>query len=147
MGYSATRNRPRGRAGAPAPDARRRMRVFVYGTLLSGEPNHYLLHGQLLVGEARTRAQFNLVSLGAFPALVAGGEVAVRGEVYDIDAATLAALDRLEGYPGFYAREPVELDGGVVGEALAYLLPSERVAGRPEIPHGDWKTWRKERRQ
>ena len=75
------------------------------------------------------------------------GEVAVRGEVYDVDAATLAALDRLEGYPGFYDREPVELHGEVAGEALAYLLPRERVSERPEIPHGDWKAWQKETRQ
>lgn len=122
------------------------MRVFVYGTLLSGEPNHYLLHGQPLVGEARTRARFNLVSLGGFPAMVPGGEVAVRGEVYDVDAETLDALDRLEGYPDFYDREPVELHGEVAGEALAYLLPRERVSERPEIPHGDWKAWQKETR-
>ena len=147
MGYTSTSKNPRGRAAAPAPDARRPMRVFVYGTLLSGEPNHFLLRGQPLVGEARTRARFNLVSLGAYPALVAGGEVAVHGEVYDVDAETLAALDRLEGYPGFYTREPVELDGGVSGEALAYLLPPERVAGSPEISHGDWKAWRKETRR
>ena len=94
-----------------------------------------------------TRPRFNLVSLGAFPALVSGGEVAVRGEVYDIDAPTLGALDRLEGYPGFYTREPVELDGEVTGEALAYLLNPERVAGSPEISHGDWKAWRKENRR
>ena len=123
------------------------MRVFVYGTLLSGEPNHHLLHGQPLVGEARTEARFDLVSLGGFPAMVPGGEVAVRGEVYDVDEETLADLDRLEGYPGFYTREPVELHGEVAGEALAYLLPPERVAERPTIPTGDWKTWRKEARQ
>ena len=147
MGYTSTSEKPRGRAGTPAPDARRPMRVFVYGTLLSGEPNHHLLHGQPLVGEAHTRPRFNLVSLGAFPALVSGGEVAVRGEVYDVDAPTLGALDRLEGYPGFYTREPVELDGEVTGEALAYLLNPERVAGSPEISHGDWKAWRKENRR
>ena len=147
MGYTSTSKKPRGRAAAPAPDARRPMRVFVYGTLLSGEPNHHLLHGQPLVGEARTRARFNLVSLGGFPAMVHGGEVAVRGEVYDVDEETLAALDRLEGYPGFYDREPVELRGEVTGEALAYLLAPERVAGSPEIQHGDWKAWRKEARQ
>jgi gamma-glutamylaminecyclotransferase len=147
MGYTTTSERPRDHAGTPAPDARRPMRVFVYGTLLAGEPNHHLLDGQQLVGEARTRARFCLVNLGPFPALVAGGEVAVRGEVYEVDASTLAALDRLEGYPGFYTRQPVHLDGEATGEALAYLLAPDRVAGSPEIPNGDWKAWRKERGQ
>jgi gamma-glutamylcyclotransferase (GGCT)/AIG2-like uncharacterized protein YtfP len=96
-----------------------RARVFVYGTLRAGEPNHYLLHHHDLVARARTEAAFELVSLGAFPAMIAGGATAVVGEVYEIDlhiawqCATaalrrvacwqrsvgypLAALDRLEG--------------------------------------------------
>ena len=72
-----------------------RARVFVYGTLRAGEPNHYLLDHHDLVARARTEAAFELVSLGAFPAMIAGGTTAVVGEVYEIDPVTLAALDRL----------------------------------------------------
>ena len=73
-----------------------RARVFVYGTLRAGEPNHYLLDNHDLVTRARTEAAFELVSLGAFPAMIAGGATAVVGEVYEIDPVTLAALDRLD---------------------------------------------------
>ena len=73
--------------------------VFVYGTLLFGERNHGLLVSARLVGEARTLPAFQLHDLGPYPGLVAGGEHAIVGEVYAVDDATLAALDRLEAPP------------------------------------------------
>ncbi len=94
-----------------------RARVFVYGTLRAGEPNHYLLDHHDLVTHARTEAAFELVSLGTFPAMIAGGATAVVGEVYEIDPVTLAALDRLEGHPRFYQRSAIR---------------------RTRIPSGDW---------
>lgn len=118
-------------------------RVFVYGTLLSGEPNHRLLADAELVGAARTEPEFDLVSLGAFPAMVPGGGTAIAGEVYEVDPDTLEALDRLEGHPRFYRRRAVRLDDG--GEVLAYLLTPDQVRGRPRITSGDWRRERKER--
>jgi gamma-glutamylaminecyclotransferase len=118
-------------------------RVFVYGTLLSGEPNHRLLADAALVGAARTEPEFDLVSLGAFPAMVPGGRTAIAGEVYEVDRPTLDALDRLEGHPRFYRRRAVRLDDG--GEVLAYLLTPDQVRGRPRIESGDWRRATKER--
>ena len=57
-------------------------RVFVYGTLLAGEPNHHVLVGEpnhhVLVGarfvaQARTEAAFELRDLGPFTGLVRDG--------------------------------------------------------------------------
>ena len=107
-------------------------RVFVYGTLLSGEPNHRVLAGAELLGEARTEPEFDLVSLGAFPAMV-----------HAVDRGTLAALDHLEGHPRFYRRRRVRLDDGE--EVLAYLLSREQAHGRPKITSGNWRHQRKER--
>lgn len=120
-----------------------RTRVFVYGTLLSGEPNSHLLERGDLVSKATTEPSFELVSLGAFPGMVAGGETAVRGEVYAVDRWTLTAMDRLEGHPRFYRREPIRMDDGT--EALAYLLSGEQAAGKTKIASGDWRSHRKER--
>ena len=115
---------------------RERTRVFVYGTLRAGEPNHHLLDHHALVGEALTEPAFELISLGAFPAMIAGGTTAVVGEVYEVDPVTLAALDRLEGHPRFYQRTVIRLEGG--DEVLAYLLSPEQAQGRTRIPSGDW---------
>jgi len=115
--------------------------VFVYGTLLNGEPNHRVLAEAELVGLASTEPAF-LVDLGAFPALVPGGNTAVAGEVYKVDNATLARLDRLEGHPRFYRREPITLDSGQ--DALAYLQAIEQTRGQLRISSGDWRSWMKE---
>ncbi|SDF37355.1 gamma-glutamylcyclotransferase family protein [Myxococcus virescens] len=117
--------------------------VFVYGTLLSGEPNHHLLRGARLVGPARTRPCFTLYDYGPFPALASKGQHTVAGEVYEVDAPMLAALDRLEGHPRFYQRSPITLDGGARVEA--YLFPKARLAGCPTIESGCWRLHLQER--
>ncbi|HMJ14639.1 MAG TPA: gamma-glutamylcyclotransferase family protein, partial [Polyangiaceae bacterium] len=68
-------------------------RLFVYGSLLSGEVDHVLLQGAEYLGEAATPAEYYLVELNAFPALVAGGQLCVQGECYRADAALLRRLD------------------------------------------------------
>jgi gamma-glutamylcyclotransferase (GGCT)/AIG2-like uncharacterized protein YtfP len=118
-------------------------RVLVYGSLLSGEPNHRLLARATLVGAARTQAGFTLYDLGAFPGMVAGGDGAVLGEVYEVDAATLASLDRLESHPSWYCRTPITLADGRAVET--YLLTHRHVAGCPVVASGDWRAHRREK--
>lgn len=121
---------------------RARTRVFVYGTLLTGERNHRLLQNAKLVAMGRTKPAFELRDLGLFPALVRGGDHAVVGEVYEVDMATLAALDLLEGHPRFYRRTRIVLDDGAVVQT--YLLTPQQVEGRPVIVSGNWRSRRKE---
>ena len=125
---------PKGQRGAL-------VRVFVYGTLLAGEPNHRVLAGAKLVAQARTEPAFELRDLGPFPGLVRGGEHAVVGEVYEVDVPTLAALDRLESHPRFYKRTRIALEGALVE---TYLLTPEQVEGRPIIASGNWRQRGKE---
>ena len=133
------RNAPR---GARQRELEARTLVFVYGTLLFGERNHRHLVGARLIGEARTQPAFQLHDLGAYPGLVAGGEHAIVGEVYAVDEATLAALDRLEGTPDFYRRVSIVLVDDTSAET--YLLTPEQVAGHPVIASGSWRARRKE---
>ncbi len=112
-------------------------RVFVYGSLLSGEPNHRVLASARCVGETRTERRFALHNLGAYPAMVAGGAHAIVGEVYEVDARTLASLDALEGHPRFYRRTTIALADGTSAET--YLLTPAQVEGRPLIASGSWR--------
>ena len=91
---------------------------------------------------ARTKPRFELVSLGPYPAMVAGGTTAVLGEVYEVDQETLAKIDLLEGHPHHYRRELVRLEDGE--EVLAYLLPRDKAEGLPRIESGDWKDARRQ---
>jgi gamma-glutamylaminecyclotransferase len=124
-------------------------RVFVYGSLRKGEFNHRLLAvpgARLIMARSRTEPGYELRDLGAFPGMVRGGAGAVIGEVYEVDEATLAALDRLEGHPRFYTRTRIALRDLEAGAAVeAYLLRPEQVVGKPLVISGDWRAHRRDR--
>ncbi len=106
-------------------------RIFVYGTLLRGGRWHHLLSTASFEGRVRTAARYRLVDLGPYPALRPSGGCAVPGELYTVDADLLAELDELEGHPGFYRRDRVDMEGA--GEAQAWLLPEHLHTGAPTI--------------
>jgi gamma-glutamylcyclotransferase (GGCT)/AIG2-like uncharacterized protein YtfP len=111
-------------------------RVFVYGTLRAGESNHGLLAGARFVGLARTRPEFRMFDLGPYPAITAEGSTAIEGEVYEVDDAMRARLDRLEGHPTMYTRTPIVLADGSAAEA--YLMSAARLRRYAEIRSGNW---------
>jgi gamma-glutamylcyclotransferase (GGCT)/AIG2-like uncharacterized protein YtfP len=113
-------------------------RVFVYGSLLSGLHNHDVLGGARCVGLGETAPSYTMVSLGAYPGVVEGGRGRVVGEVYEVNATTLARLDRLEGHPRFYTRKWVRLVDG--SEAWMYVLPWAHARRGERIPGGDWRS-------
>lgn len=101
--------------------------LFVYGTLLRGEPNHALLAGAgRFVRDARTEPAYTLWDLGPYPALTLGGATAIEGELWDVDA-----FDDLDAYEGeSYARVLVTLEGGERVQAYALLHAAERGSAR-----------------
>lgn len=116
--------------------------VFVYGSLLRGERNHGQMAGARFLGPARTLARYALYHLGNYPGMTEGSQ-AIEGELYEVDARRLAALDAFEGHPNYFRRGPVVLEGG--GRAEGYLLTRAQVAGRPLVPSGSWRARDKER--
>jgi gamma-glutamylaminecyclotransferase len=114
-------------------------RIFTYGTLISGEPNHRVLRGSRCLGPACTPPRFKLVDLGAYPGMLADGNTSVVGEVYDVGDDVLAALDRLEGHPHLYKRAPIVLAGW--RRAETYFFPPAPAKGRTVIESGDWRNW------
>lgn len=116
-------------------------RVFVYGTLRRGASNHRRLAGAAWVGDGTVRGR--LYRIDWYPGLVlddAAGEV--RGEVHEVDAATLAALDAYEGSE--YRRVRVAVVGGVASGGPGTVLEAwawEWIGPIDEarrIRSGDW---------
>jgi gamma-glutamylcyclotransferase (GGCT)/AIG2-like uncharacterized protein YtfP len=110
--------------------------LFVYGTLMTGQPNAGHLAGAAYLGPARTAAAYTLLDLGPHPGLVTGGATVVAGELYEVLPDHLHRLDVFEEHPDVYRRTAVTLaDGRAV---LAYLLVRPPQAPRP-IGCGDWR--------
>ncbi len=113
--------------------------LFVYGTLRRGEYNHHVLGNAPLLGLYRTRAHYTMLKLGWYPAVIAGGRTAIRGEVYALNKALLARLDSLENYPEEYLRECIATP---CGPAWIYLYRQPPPPGTPLIASGDWRLTR-----
>lgn len=91
--------------------------VFVYGTLKKGFNNEPLLSDQKFLGKAvladENFKMYEVEGYYKFPALVEckdGNGYKIFGEVYEVDDACLASLDRLEGVDhGLYERILVDV--------------------------------------
>jgi gamma-glutamylcyclotransferase (GGCT)/AIG2-like uncharacterized protein YtfP len=112
------------------------MLIFVYGTLRRGEPNHGELRHARFVSHAATLPKYELVDMGAYPALVEGGKTAVQGELYEVEDALLAHLDIFEDVPTLYERKPIAIRNG---QAMAYVMRHEQTRRAARIATGDWR--------
>jgi gamma-glutamylcyclotransferase (GGCT)/AIG2-like uncharacterized protein YtfP len=118
--------------------------VFFYGTLMRSGDNHGVLEplGARFVREASTAEARVLVDLGPYPALLGSGALEatspVFGEIFEADAAALAALDDFEGVPHLYTRELASFVGadGERLEAFVYVFARSLPRRARVIPSG-----------
>lgn len=123
------------------------MKVFVYGSLLSGFGNHVLLdrEGAEFIREDLTQPEFTMISLGGFPGVIEGGETAITGEVYEVNDIVERSLDRLEGVchdnpeMGLYRRKTITLTSGE--EALIYIYNGSPRSTTDLIGSGSWRAY------
>jgi len=94
-------------------------RVFVYGTLRRGRRNHFLLETSNFIGEAATLRPYWMITTGVFPVVLDGvpadfgfPPLAIAGEIYHVDDATLEQLDRLEAKGRVYDRKVTDVYEG-----------------------------------
>ncbi len=73
--------------------------VFVYGSLLPGLHNHWLISNAEFLGYHKTQPNFDMFSLGQFPAVCGGGHTAISGALYRVTRGTRDKLDLLEQHP------------------------------------------------
>ena len=111
--------------------------VFVYGSLKRGQPNHNQMEGCSWVGKAELSG-LALYDLGPFPmAVPAGPDAGLQGEIYRVNAAQLARLDRFEGAPRLYERQRWPLrDGRAV---WVYVGRPRQVRHVRRITSGCWR--------
>ena len=108
--------------------------MFVYGTLMKGEPHHSSISHARFVRAAETLPAYELIQIDYYPAMLTGGTSRIMGELYEVDDETLRRLDELEEVPHYYERRTIELADG--SEALAYVMPRDRAQGGSPIPSG-----------
>lgn len=95
-------------------------RLFVYGTLKRGGRNARLMAGGGCCGPVETAPRYAVLDLGSHPGLVPG-DLAVRGELWEVPATVLARLDAFEEIPYPFDRRPVVLADGSTAEAYFWL--------------------------
>lgn len=119
-------------------------RLFVYGTLQPGFGNHRRIGRFVRASQAACVTEFELVDLGAYPAMVPG-QGAVRGVLLDVEPAALEIADRIEGYAAdravcLYLRQrvTVHLADGRSVEAWTYVFADpDRLARHPRLVVGE----------
>jgi gamma-glutamylcyclotransferase (GGCT)/AIG2-like uncharacterized protein YtfP len=111
--------------------------MFFYGTMLPGERDHAFLANAELIGPAVTEAQYQLVELNVYAALVPDGKVAVHGELYAVDLETRRKLDVSRQVPILFQRTMIRLADG--SDVETYSMTTDQVRGKRRLGHGDWR--------
>lgn len=119
--------------------------VAVYGTLKKGFHNHHYLIGSKLLGSGVTKHDHYVMLSAGIPYVCKCVDEEKMGrisvEVYEVDDNTLKNLDRLEGHPEWYKREPVYVDIEGVGSLAAWLYFNEGALGK--VNYHDFRDERK----
>lgn len=99
--------------------------IAVYGSLRKGCGNNVILSDSKLLGTDIIDITFNMVDLGAFPALVPSNTAnKILIEVYEVTDEVYKRVERLEGYPSFYDRLTINTK---YGDADIYFINKEDV--------------------
>lgn len=119
------------------------MRMFVYGTLLEGFSNHFLLSNCKKIGAAKTISKFGLF-ISDYPMVTSKiSESNIIGEVYEVgDEQSLKDLDELEGHPDWYYRVPTEVELLATQErfsAQIYFQDTQDFSLAEKVPTGSFK--------
>ena len=112
------------------------VRLFVYGTMMSGQREHSVVEAAELVGRVQTEPRYTLVDVDVYAALIADGRTSIHGELYLVDLMHLAFVDRARQVPHLFRRSAVTLSDGTLAES--HFLSMEQVRGKRRLGHGNW---------
>lgn len=78
-------------------------KVFVYGTLMKGEPNHHFIEDSRFLGVYALEG-YEMYNVGWYPAIIPG-EGIIPGELYEVREGDMKYIDGLEGEGSLYIRK------------------------------------------
>jgi gamma-glutamylaminecyclotransferase len=110
--------------------------LFVYGSLKEGFPNFHVNKGRRRPGDFQTVDALPLYLFrGRLPCLLPqpGKGLKVRGQLFEVDATALGAMDVLErvGEAGGYARQRIQV--AQAGDEPAQAIEAEVYMQSPEL--------------
>jgi len=104
--------------------------ITVYGSLLEGLGNwkwHLDNPESKKLGEHVIVGKFQMISMGGFPGLIPDETMSeprkIFVETYEVTDRVYNSIERLEGYPHFYGRTPIETP---FGPSAVYTLSGSR---------------------
>jgi gamma-glutamylcyclotransferase (GGCT)/AIG2-like uncharacterized protein YtfP len=104
--------------------------LFVYGTFLKNDKNHWRLSGSELVGQGvlsnHVMTYIQIRDFKASPAVFEGNGI-VLGEVYSVRERTIESLDIYEG-PEYIRQKKITIDG----QEVEIYMPIGKVADYKE---------------
>ena len=116
--------------------------IFVYGTLLTEERNHYLLENSILIGNGYIKDYF-MFNVGTYPGIQKSkyNNKIVLGEVYKVNDETMVLLDELEEVGYLYKKElvPVYLDNDEIVNSYVYEYILKNYEENSIVNEYNWK--------
>ena len=91
-------------------------KVFVYGTLMTGEMNHHYLEESICLGKAAIGG-YDMYNVGGWYPAIIPGNARIIGELYQVPNEDMPSIDMLEGEGSLYIRK-CEI---TTGNELAYI--------------------------
>lgn len=119
--------------------------IFVYGTLMSGQPAAHHLDGCTLLGRY-TLKDYAMYNLGWYPGIVPQKGGSVTGEVYRVPEDRLPEMDAYEGEGRLYHRRTVTVKRrrakAIEAQAYIYAHTEDLPAEPMHKPWGNYGTER-----
>lgn len=120
------------------------MKLFVYGTLMKGYPNHVALNrgNTEYLGKAVTENEYAMYLFANIPAVTKEpNRTQIKGELYEVNDYVLNICDSIEGHPYIYRRELTDVltaEGESVQAYIYFFTAPSRFEGRDYVRSGDY---------
>ena len=106
-----------------------KMKLFIYGSLMSGMNNHHYLETSFCMGNTEIDG-YDMYLSDYYP-LIVPGKGKIKGEVYEIDNKTLENIDYLENEGTLYLRKEIDTK---FGKTYIYVF-NQKIDKETPIPY------------